>query len=95
VIIRWMPLLTLVNKATNPNFHAKLEFDRLGTQRPKETELIRPLEQWLTGLDPDEVAAAVDAGQEPLSFISRWVIGGSYSRHFQSNPSIGESLADY
>jgi hypothetical protein len=55
----------LVNKATNPNFHVELEFDRLGTRRPKETELIRPLEQWLTGLDPDEVATAVDAGQEP------------------------------
>lgn len=54
----------LVNKATNPNFHVGLEFDRLGMQRPKVTELIRPLEQWLAGLDPDEVAAAIDAAHE-------------------------------
>ncbi|MDQ3763492.1 MAG: hypothetical protein M3460_18245 [Actinomycetota bacterium] len=58
----------LVNKATNPNFHVGLEFDRLGMQRPKENELIQPLEQWLTGLDPDEIAAAIDAGQEAPEF---------------------------
>lgn len=51
----------LVNKASNPDFHVGLEFDRLGVQRPKTTELTQPLEQWLTGLDPDEI----DAGQEP------------------------------
>ncbi len=54
----------VVNKATNPNFHVELDFHRLGTQRPKATELIQPLEQWLTGLDPDEI----DAGQEPPKF---------------------------
>jgi hypothetical protein len=54
----------LVNKATDPNFHVGLEFDRLGMQLPKAMELIRPLEQWLAGLDPDGVAAEIDAGQE-------------------------------
>lgn len=54
----------LVNKATNPNFHVGLEFDRFGMWRPKEAELIRPLEQWLAGLDPDRVTAAIDAGEE-------------------------------
>jgi hypothetical protein len=54
----------LVNKATDPNFHVGLDFDRLGMQQPKDAELIQPLEQWLMGLDPDEIAVALDAGHE-------------------------------
>jgi hypothetical protein len=55
----------LVNKATSPNFNVGLEFDRLGMLRPKDRELIAPLEQWLNNLDPDEVSAAMDNGDEP------------------------------
>ncbi|SMD27185.1 hypothetical protein [Kibdelosporangium aridum] len=61
----------LVNKATNPNFYVGLKFDQLGLQRPKDREVISPLETWLSGIDPDEVDAALDNGGEtPELYLS-------------------------
>lgn len=53
-----------VNEAYDPNFHVQLEFDRVGMGRPKPAEIVRPLQEWLSGLDPDTVAGALDAGND-------------------------------
>lgn len=56
-------ILDAVNQAKNPNFFVRLvEFEQVGTQRPKESEVTRPLEEWLSGLDPDEVKSAYETG---------------------------------
>lgn len=61
----------LINKVANPNFHVGLDFDHIGIRRPKDAELIGPLEQWLTGLDPDEVIVGIEAGHEvPKCYLS-------------------------
>ena len=54
----------LINEAHSPNFHVQLEFERVGMQRPKAAEIVRPLEDWLASLDPDAVARALDASEE-------------------------------
>ncbi|MGW0158469.1 hypothetical protein ACWDUN_04005 [Mycobacterium sp. NPDC003323] len=53
------------NRARNPNFMVDIEIRRAGKQRPKASEIIEPLEQWLAALDPDAVSAQLDRGFEP------------------------------
>lgn len=61
----------LVNEAHDPNFHVQLEFDAVGMERPKVAEIVRPLEKWLAGLDPDAVAEAMNADEEPPELCLR------------------------
>ena len=58
-------ILDLVNEANNANFFVWLDFDKVGLQRPRRAEVVRPLEEWLAGLDPDAVASSVEAGGTP------------------------------
>jgi hypothetical protein len=58
-------ILDLVNKAKNPNFFVWLDFDQVGLERPRRSEVVPPIESWLAGLDADSVAAALAAGQRP------------------------------
>jgi hypothetical protein len=39
-----------------------IEIHRSGNQRPKASEIVRPLESWLSSLEPDEVTEQIDAG---------------------------------
>ncbi len=58
-------LFDLINEAKSPNFHVGLTFERIGTQQPRASEVVRPLAQWLHRLDPDHEAAVLEAGGEP------------------------------
>lgn len=48
-------ILGTLNEARSDNFFVGIEFDRVGTARPRKAE-IRPVEKWLGSLDPDQVA---------------------------------------
>lgn len=50
-------IMDAVNRGKNPSFHLQIEFQRLGTNRPKDRDIYRPLEEWLAGLNPDHVIA--------------------------------------
>lgn len=65
------------NKASDPNFMVDIEIRQSGTQRPKASEIVRPLESWLSSLDPDEVAKQIDAGMgapELILPVRGWLI---------------------
>jgi hypothetical protein len=65
------------NKASDPNFMLDIEIHQAGTQRPKSTEITRPLESWLSSLDPDEVSRQIEAGAgapERVLKVRGWVI---------------------
>lgn len=49
------------NLASNPNSMVDIEIHRSRKERPKASEIVRPLECWLSSVDPDEVAEQIDA----------------------------------
>ena len=57
-------ILDSVNDADNSDFFVWLDFDAVGLERPGRSEIVRPIEAWLTGLDPDRVAKSLDLGDE-------------------------------
>jgi hypothetical protein len=61
-------VLAAVDKAKNPNFTVRLEIEQVGDEQPKVREITEPLEQWLSGLDPDDVIdeSIFDAPQKQL-----------------------------
>lgn len=65
------------NQANSPNFMVDIAFRRSGTLRPRASEIVRPLERWLSSLDPDEVSAQSAAGMGLPSLVldvRGWVI---------------------
>jgi hypothetical protein len=50
-------ILGALNEARSDNFFVGIDFERVGTVRPRKAEIIRPVEEWLGSLDPDQVAA--------------------------------------
>jgi hypothetical protein len=66
------------NQARDPNFMVDIEIRQGGTQRPKASEIVRPLEEWLASLDPDEVleqsAAGMGVPQLVLADVRGWTI---------------------
>jgi hypothetical protein len=61
-------ILAAIDKAQNPNFFVRVEFEKVGDEQPKVREIVEPLECWLGGLDPDDVLQRgyFDAPQLPL-----------------------------
>jgi hypothetical protein len=57
------------NQAKNPNFMVDIDIRRAAPQRPKASEIIRPLEVWLSSLDPDEVSDQISAGMGVPEFV--------------------------
>ncbi|ORB87509.1 hypothetical protein B1987_13675 [Mycobacterium kansasii] len=57
------------NQARDPNFMVDIEIRRSGAQRPKADEIVRPLENWLSSLDPDEVTEQIEAGMGVPNFV--------------------------
>jgi hypothetical protein len=55
----------LINEINNRNFFVRLDFEKVGTERPRRQEVIRPIENWLTTLDPDVLRAAAPASEPP------------------------------
>lgn len=94
------------NQASNPNFMVDIEIRQSGKERPKASEIFRPLESWLSSLDPNEVAEQNDArtGIPALVLTVRgWIIEycafpvnpesrGAASRLIGSYPTIGGSI---
>ena len=67
-----------INQAKNPNFMVDVEMHVRGTQRPRVLDITQPIEEWLTSLDADAVAADIAAGAESPTFelsVRGWVIG--------------------
>lgn len=50
------------NRASDPNFLVDIEIQQSGFERPRASEIVRPLESWLSHLDPDQVSEQIDAG---------------------------------
>jgi hypothetical protein len=51
------------NQASDPNFMVDIEIRRSAARRPKAREIVEPLENWLSSLDPDEVIDQTAAGR--------------------------------
>ncbi|WP_457142285.1 hypothetical protein [Mycobacterium sp. URHB0021] len=51
------------NQAKNPDFFVDLEIRRSGTERPKASEIVRPLENWLSSLDANSVSTEIASGK--------------------------------
>lgn len=65
------------NQARDPNFMVDIDIRRSGSQRPKASEIIEPLERWLSSLDPDAVSdeiARCHRSPELLLEIRGWTI---------------------
>lgn len=50
-------ILDIVNEVKSAVFSVNIEFERVGRQRPRRIEIMRPLEAWLARLDPDAIAS--------------------------------------
>jgi hypothetical protein len=57
-------IIDAANRGTSPNFFVGIDFDQVGTTRPKDRAIYRPVEKWLATLDPDRVAADHEASAE-------------------------------
>jgi hypothetical protein len=61
-----------VDRAQNPDFMVDLEIESAGTKRPKERHIIRPLEEWLAGLNWADARKDLEAGVLMDSPRWRW-----------------------
>jgi len=70
-------ILDAINHVKSANFFVGVDFGRVGIQRPRVGEITRPIEEWLSGLDPDEVTARVHEGERPPELhlpVRDWVL---------------------
>jgi hypothetical protein len=58
-------ILNALDEGRSDNFFVGVRFDTVGQERPSTREVVRPVEKWLRGLDPDVVAASMKAGARP------------------------------
>lgn len=65
---REAPILAAIDKAQHPNFFVRAEFEKVGKEQPRVSEIVEPLERWLDGLDADDVLQRgyFDAPELPL-----------------------------
>lgn len=52
------------NMVKSPDFFVDIEIEQAGTERPKATDITRPLDNWLSSLDADRVLQDIEAGSE-------------------------------
>jgi hypothetical protein len=87
------------NRARDPNFFVEIEIRQSGKQRPKASEIVEPLENWLSALDPDEVGDQIAAGMSnpELVLTARgWVIEYSaWPRDPESRNEQGRLIGIY
>jgi hypothetical protein len=55
-------ILDALNEGKSDSFFVWVHMEAVGQARPRASEIVRPVEQWLDALDPDPVMAARDAG---------------------------------
>jgi hypothetical protein len=58
-------LYDAINRVRTPNFCVGLNVDAWGTRTPGKRNVIKPVEDWLASLDPDEVLTDHGRGQGP------------------------------
>jgi hypothetical protein len=51
-------IMDAVEKVQSETFTISLEFERIGTDMPRIREIVRPIQEWLDGLDPDHALAS-------------------------------------
>jgi hypothetical protein len=65
------------NQASDPNFMVDIEIRRSAARRPKAREIVKPLENWLSSLDPDKVTDQIAAGMAVPQLVLNpgdWII---------------------
>jgi hypothetical protein len=70
-------IFTATNQAEDPNFMVDIEIHQSGAQRPRASDIVRPLEEWLSSLDPDTVSGQIDAGLGAPELVIKprgWII---------------------
>jgi hypothetical protein len=64
-------IIDAANRGKSPNFYVGIDFDQVGTLRPKDRDIYEPVQAWLTTLDPDQVTADHEAsGELPEKLIA-------------------------
>jgi hypothetical protein len=58
-------ILDALDEGKSDNFFVGVRFDTVGKERPRTREVVKPVEEWLEGLDPDVVATSMIAGRRP------------------------------
>ena len=51
-------ILDAVEKVQSATFTISIDFERIGTDMPRIREIVRPIQEWLDKLDPDEALAS-------------------------------------
>lgn len=70
-------IFDLVNQASSTDFTVSMELERVGVETPSASEIVRPLEQWLSTLSADDVEKEQsEGGSLPWLAISArdWVM---------------------
>jgi hypothetical protein len=70
-------ILDMINGVQSSTFSVSIDFDQVGDQPPRRSEIIPKIEAWLAPLDPDRVADALAAGDDPPPLrlsVRDWVI---------------------
>ncbi len=68
-------ILDAVSRGKSRNFFVGLDFEQVGTQRPRDRDVVKPIEAWLETLDPDVVEADYEStGELPerLMCVGDW-----------------------
>lgn len=55
-------IIDAANRGSSPNFFVGIDFEQIGTTRPRDRAIYEPIEKWLSTLDPDRVTADHEAG---------------------------------
>lgn len=76
-------IMDAVDRGTSRNFHVRIEFEHLGEKRPRERDIYRRVEDWLAGLDPDEVSTAYSQTQE---LPSKTIVVDDWRLRFEAIP---------
>ncbi|SPM34775.1 hypothetical protein MRAB57_2596 [Mycobacterium rhizamassiliense] len=87
------------NQANDPNFMVDIEIRRVGAERPKAAEIVRPLEDRLSSLDPDEVTEQIAAGMGAPEYVlpvRGWIIEyGAWPVNPEARGERGRLIGSY
>jgi hypothetical protein len=61
-------IIDAANRGSSPNFFVGIDFEQVGTTRPRDRAIYEPIEKWLSTLDPDQVTAEHESGGDLPEF---------------------------
>jgi hypothetical protein len=79
-------IMDTINKATSENFLVGVTFEQRGKLRPRDRDIVEPLEKWLGELDPDAILNATD-DDLPVKRITT----GDWHLLFEAVPVVPEA----